>query len=195
MEELAKNLWLLLTIAVPGMATYGTFRLLLLFMHEPGIDRSAFQTIDSSGVLTTAVILAIGTVQQAIGITIESGIALVCTRCRDRHPNFHSLFCQRFRLAASGKLGQDATRILASVFTSLNVMVGQLMILMFLLWCADKSNWGEKVVISCFAAAAFISVVFRVRNAVSIVSLIEQNTAIPENTSANLVRAKAASRF
>jgi hypothetical protein len=67
-----KNLWVNLTVVVPGMVTYGMWRIVVMLMGYKGID---FKTIDGSVVLSLSVLFAIAILQQAVGISIEALLA------------------------------------------------------------------------------------------------------------------------
>ncbi|MBZ5679733.1 MAG: hypothetical protein LAO24_06485 [Acidobacteriia bacterium] len=174
MDELIKNLWLLLTLAIPGMTTYGAFRLLLILNGSQRIDKAVFEKIDASALVTTCLIIALAVFQQAIAIAIEAGISFVCTRCRNKHEEYYTLFCERFKMAARGKLGQDATRILGNFFLSLNVTIGQCMVLAYLIWYEKPNNRIPELVILVFIAMGLASAVFRLRNAIGVVGMVEQ---------------------
>jgi hypothetical protein len=173
MDELLKNLWLLLTLAIPGMTTYGAFRLLLVLNGSQRIDKAVFDKIDASALVTTCLIMALAVFQQAIAIAIEAGISFICARCRHKHEEYHALFCERFKMAASGKLSENATRILGNFFMSLNVTIGQCMVLGYLVWYERPNNRTPELVILLFIAMGLVSAVFRLRNAVSIVSAVK----------------------
>lgn len=172
MDELLKNLWLLLTLAIPGMTTYGTFRLLLLLNDSVRIDQAVFEKIDASVLVTTCLIMALAVFQQAIAIAIEAGLGFVCARCRVGHESYHALFCERFKLAARGALNEDATRILGNFFLSLNVTIGQCMLLAYLVWYEKPNSRIPELVILVFIAMGLASALFRLRNAVSIVDAV-----------------------
>jgi hypothetical protein len=171
MDELMKNLWLLLTLVIPGMATYGTFRLLIIF-NKGAISGSMFEKIDGSALATACVVLALAVLQQAVAIAIEAGLAFVCGRLRQGHEEYYLLFCERFKMAARGELNEHATRILGNFFTSLNVTVGQCLILSYLLWYEnnDLRESAAAQIILAFILVGTASAAFRLCNARSIIS-------------------------
>jgi hypothetical protein len=173
MDELMKNLWLLLTLVIPGMATYGTFRLLILFGGGT-INNAMFDKIDGSVLVTTCIVTALAVIQQAVAIAIEAVIAGACTLLRRGHEEYYALFCDRFRLAARGELNENATRILGNFFTSLNVTVGQCMILAYLVWYENqdilKSTAAQ--IILMLVLIGTISATFRLCNARSIINAL-----------------------
>ena len=78
-------------------------------------------------------------------------------------------------MAARGELNKNATRILGNFFTSLNVTVGQCMILFYLVWYENKNvleSAAVKIVV-VFIGVGIISTAFRLCNARSIISEIE----------------------
>lgn len=72
-----KNLWSTLTVIVPGLVTYGTWKLLLLSGNNWRIDETGLAKVDES-VFLTACVVAIAILQQALAITLE---ALICGMC------------------------------------------------------------------------------------------------------------------
>jgi hypothetical protein len=173
MEELLKNLWLLLMLAIPGMTTYGAFRLLLVLNGSQRINQSVFDKIDDSALATICLIIALAVFQQAIAITIEAVISCICARRRNKHDEYYTLFCERFSMAARDKLSEDATGILGNFFMSLNVTIGQCMVLAYLVWYERPNNRAPELVILLFIAMGLVSAVFRLRNAISIVGAVK----------------------
>lgn len=114
MDAWIKNLWLLLTLAIPGATTYGTFRIILLLNGSTRIDKTAFEKIDTSGLLTTCIIVALAVLQQAIAIPIEPLLSAIFNRHRRKYNAYCLLFSQRFKRAAGGDLNEEATRILGN---------------------------------------------------------------------------------
>jgi hypothetical protein len=164
--DLAKNLWFLLTLVIPGLVTYGTFRL-LLFMD--GVDANLagrLDKLDDSTFLAVSVVLAIALSQQAIAISIEALLAAIAVRFKDRAPQFHELVCERFKLAAKGKMSEDATRITGNFFLSMNVTVGLLLILAFFLGYEHKPLLSPvPLILEGLSLAGLISTVYRFFNA------------------------------
>ena len=77
LEAVAKNLWLLLTLVIPGLFTYGSWRVLLILEPSAHLDINALNQIDSSVIASASIIIAIALLQQAIAIAIESVLALL----------------------------------------------------------------------------------------------------------------------
>jgi hypothetical protein len=170
MDAWIKNLWLLLTLAIPGATTYGTFRVILLLNGSTRIDKSAFEKIDSSGLLTTCIIVALAVLQQAIAIPIEPLLSAIFKRHKPKYNAYYLLFSQRFKRAAGGELNEDATRIMGNFFMSVNVIIGQCMILLYLVGYEAVRRKGVVVTISVIIAMGLISAVYRLHNAASIAS-------------------------
>ena len=128
-ESVSKNLWLLLTLVMPGFFTYGMWRILLFLEPglKPGMDNLA--VIESSVIVLSSIIISIAWFQQAIVIAIEAMITFIVKYRKTRLPRLHALFCERFALAASGKLDQSATRIIGNFFLSINMLIGLVLLL------------------------------------------------------------------
>lgn len=166
LETLAKNLWLLITVGIPGMFTYGVWRVLLLLEPSNCLDMTALNQIDSSAIASASIVIAIGLLQQAIAITMESLLTLLAKIRQKKWPNIYSLFCERFELAAAGKLDENATRIIGNFFQSMNISVG--LFLVFLYFVAYEGMGTDEwipIAIMVFLAAALITTVFRMLNA------------------------------
>lgn len=171
MDALTKNLWLLLTLVIPGMTTYGTFRLLILFGGGT-INSGMLDKFDQSALVTTCIVMALAVIQQAVAIAIEAGIACACRKRKRKHEEYYLLFCDRFKMAVRGELNENATRILGNFFTSLNVTIGQCMILSYLVWYenADILRSPAVRIILVLILVGTVSATFRLCNARSIVS-------------------------
>lgn len=77
LEAVAKNLWLLLTLVIPGLFTYGAWRALLLLEPSVRLDINALNQIDSTAIVSASIIIAVALLQQAIAIAIESVLTLL----------------------------------------------------------------------------------------------------------------------
>ena len=133
METISKNLWLLLTLVIPGFFTYGLWRLSLFFITERPLTDEALKQIDASTLTTTCIIFAFALMQQAIAISIEAVVysRLIRKEKKKGHnkPETKSslmevLFCERFDLTAQGKLNERAERMVGNFFLSFNVSIG-----------------------------------------------------------------------
>ncbi len=166
LDTVAKNLWLLLTLVIPGLFTYGTWRVLLLLEPSVRLDTEALKQIDNSAIASASVIIAIALMQQAIGIAIEAVLTLLAKIRKTEWPNFYSLFYERFALSAAGKLDENATRIIANFFLSINMSVGlSLLLFYFLAYEAMKIKQWIPLGIVILLAATLITTIFRMLNA------------------------------
>jgi hypothetical protein len=166
LEEVGKNLWLLLTLVIPGFCTYGAWRLLLLL--RPGSDRiaSALTAIDDKAWVTASIIAAIALLQQAVSIVSEAALTGLAKLMRPRWPDFHALFRERFDLAVSGKLCESATRIVGNYFLSTNICVGLgFLLLYFLLYEKIGIRHWIPVSLALLLAAGIVTALFRLYNA------------------------------
>lgn len=165
-EAMAKNLWLLLTLVIPGLFTYGAWRVLLLL--EPGtrLDIAALNQIDSSSIASASIIIAVALLQQAIAIAIEAALTLLAKSWQTKWPNIYSLFCERFALAAAGKLDENATRIIGNFFLSINMGIGLVLLLLYFMAYESMSldQWIP-VGLIILLIATMITTVFRMFNA------------------------------
>ena len=132
-----KNLWVNLTVVVPGMVTYGMWRIVVMLMGYRGID---FETIDGSALLSLSVLFAIAILQQAVGISIEAMLAGFFYVFEDKWVNAHKLFVGRFRTLATERYNEPVMRTIGQFFLSLNVWVGQVMILAFVIYAQNPAS-------------------------------------------------------
>lgn len=171
LEEVAKNLWLLLTVVIPGLFTYGAWRLLLLLEPSKSLDSAAFEQLDDSAIASASVVIAIALFQQAFAIAIEACLTFVAKQRKNQWPHFYALFCERFALSAAGKLTENATRIIGNFFLSINISVGLLLLLVFFL-AYEKSSATDwiPVGVGLLLGAAVISAIFRMLNAMWVIA-------------------------
>ena len=166
LEAIAKNLWILLTLVIPGLFTYGAWRILLLLEPSKRLNIDALHQIDSSAIASLSIIIAVALIQQAIAIAIESVLALLSKSMKKKWPNIYSLFCERFKLAAAGKLDENSTRIIGNFFLSVNMSIGlSLLLLYFLAYEVMGANQWIPLSIIVLLIATLISAVFRMLNA------------------------------
>jgi len=166
LEAAAKNLWLLLTLVLPGLFTYGAWRILLILEPSTHLNIEALNQIDSSAIASTSIILAIALLQQAVAIAIEFFLTLLAKVKKDQWPNYYSLFCERFQLAASGKLDENTTRIIGNFFLSINMSVGlSILLLYFMAYEKLNINHWVPVGIMFFLVATLITTIFRMFSA------------------------------
>lgn len=164
--EIAKNFWLLLTVVIPGLFTYGLWRLLLLLEPSKGLDSDTLMQIDDSVVVTASIIIAIALLQQSVAITIEALLAYIANNQKKRWPNFYSLLCERFELSASGKLDKNATRVIGNFFLSINMCVGlSLLLIYFLAYDGLNNDHWIPVSLMVLLAVTLLTTIFRGVNA------------------------------
>jgi hypothetical protein len=166
LEALATNLWILLTLVIPGLFTYGAWRIILILQPSTSLAADTFNQIDGSALLTASIITAIALGQQAVAIAIEAGLAALSKATSNIWPNLHLLFCERFALAASKKLDENATRIVGNFFLSVNVCIGLgLLLLYFIGYESMKPEQWIPRILMALLAVAVITAVFRMINA------------------------------
>lgn len=166
LEAVAKNLWLLLTLVIPGLFTYGVWRAILLLEPSRRLAVDALGQIDSSALVTTSIIVAVAVLQQALAIVVEAALSLLAKIMQKKWPNFYALFCERFELAAAGKLDENATRIIGNFFLSTNMCIGLgLLLLYFLAYESMGLTQWVPIGLTVLLAATLITAVFRMLNA------------------------------
>ena len=166
LEEVAKNLWLLLTLVIPGLFTYGAWRVILLLEPSRRLAVDALSKTDSSALVTTSVIVAIALLQQVIAIVGEAALALLAKIMRKKWPNFHTLFCERFAFAAAGKLNESAAQIIGNFFLSTNISIGLgLLLLYFLAYESMRLTQWVPIGLMVLLTATLTTAVFRMLNA------------------------------
>ncbi len=166
LEAVAKNLWLLLTLVIPGLFTYGAWRAILLLEPSTRLAVDALGRIDNSTLATTCIIVAIAVLQQAVAIVVEAVLSLLAKIRQKKWPNFYALFCERFTLAAAGKLDENATRIIGNFFLSINMCIGLgLLLLYFLAYESMEFTRWVPLGLIALLVATFTAAVFRMLNA------------------------------
>ncbi|MCP4604411.1 MAG: hypothetical protein GY847_28460 [Proteobacteria bacterium] len=166
LEAIAKNLWILLTLVIPGLFTYGAWRILLILEPSKRLNIDALNQVDSSAIVSTSIIIAVALLQQAIAIAIESALALLAKSRQKKWPNIYSLFCERFELAAAGTLDESATRIIGNFFLSINMSIGLVLLLFYFLFYESMCvNRWIPLSVSVLLIATLITTVFRMLNA------------------------------
>ncbi len=156
----------MLTLVIPGLFTYGAWRVLLLLEPSSRIDIVALKQIDSSSIASASIIIAIALLQQAIAIAIEAALTLLAKSKKTKWPNIYSLFCERFALAAAGKLDENATRIIGNFFLSINMGIGLFLLLLYFMDYESMSlNEWIPLGLIVLLIATIITAVFRMFNA------------------------------
>ena len=166
LEEVAKNLWLLLTLVIPGLFTYGAWRAILLLEPSSRLAVDALGQIDNSALVTSSIIVAVAVLQQAVAIVVEAALSLLAKIMQKKWPNFYALFCERFALAAAGKLDENATRIIGNFFLSINMCIGLgLLLLYFLAYESMALTQWVPIGLIVLLATTLTTSVFRMLNA------------------------------
>ena len=170
LDTVLKNLWTLITIILPGLFTYGAWRLLLILQPSNVVNLDDFSSVDQSSTITWSIIISIALLQQAIGITIEYFLYMIANYREKEWPNFNKLFSKRFELAKSGLLNKYETSVIGNFFLSLNVLVGLLFLLCYFLYYEGLqiTNWVSLLIIF-FMIVNSIAIIFRMKNAINIV--------------------------
>lgn len=130
---LANNLWISLTLILPGFFTFGLWRLLLLLEPSSRLDTVALGQIDSSVIVCTSVIIAIALLQQIVALLIESilGCLMPAYTLKRKRAQRRLLFCGRASLKGTGEKHDAVARIVGSFYLSLNISVGLLFMLVY----------------------------------------------------------------
>jgi hypothetical protein len=162
-DVLAKNVWLLLTVVLPGFFTYGLLRLVLFFAHSNHLTPDVLTGIDSSALITTSIIIAIALLQQFFSIAIE-GLCALCGRLFKIHV-LTTLFFDRFMLSAKGTLTETQQSIVGNFFLSFNISVG---IIMVIVYCSVYESVHTGV-LYLLLAGALVAAVYRGVIAVSVI--------------------------
>lgn len=169
-ELVPKNLWVTLTVVLPGAATYGSWRLLLLSRSAWRLELETLEAIDGSVFLSTCVVAAIALVQQAVGILIEPLCMGLCLLTGSRHSGWSRLFFGRFTMMATEKVSEATGRTVAQFFLSVNLFFGQLMIVAyFLVFEGVSAAEGFAFLLYAIAAALGLTALVRAFNARSVI--------------------------
>ena len=175
MESIGKNLWMLITIVVPGLFTYGAWRLLLFLYPSSTLTIETFEVIDNSSLITCCIIIAIALLQQALAIVIEFFLSLISLIRKEQWKNLHSMFWDRFKLASEDCLNESSERIIGNFFLSLNILIGLLFILSYFVWYEHLTlnSWVLKSLIF-FIVVNSITAIYRLINAVSVIAICKK---------------------
>lgn len=164
-DWLFKDFWTTLTVAIPGLVTYGTWRLLLLSGNVWKIKSGELSQLDDSVVVSIAIIAAIAILQQAVAITIEAfigGLMKLVKYKEDIEGPWKILFLKRFDLELKELLNDHALRTVGKFFLSLNVLIGQVFIfLYFMIVEKIDATSGIYIVLLCMIGFTFLSCLYR----------------------------------
>ena len=169
-ESIAKNFWILVTIMIPGMFTYGMWRLLLILHPSTNIKSEVLVQLDELSVLTWSVIIAIALLQQSIGLIVESFLCFIAKLTKTHFKRFYLLFYKRFELANMGLITNYASSVIGNLFLSINIFIGLLFLLAyFLLFEKLTVNHWIIYFILIFLASTFINVIFRIKTSLKVI--------------------------
>lgn len=168
-EAIAKNLWMLITIVLPGMFTYGLWRLLLLLHTSATLDTNALEQVDNSYVITWCLIVAIALLQQSIGLMIEFALYSLSRRKKDDRL-FKKLFYQRFLLAQQDKLKGYSSNVIGNFFLSLNIFIGIVFLFVYFLLYEKVAilHWIP-LTLTFFAGVLLVNLIFRYKTSIQII--------------------------
>lgn len=196
MESISKNLWLLLTLVIPGFFTYGLWRLSLFFVTvRPNLTDATLKQIDESTLTTTCIIIAFAIMQQAIAISIEAFIYYFSNRktsenSHQKKSTLHTLFCHRFKLSANDQLNERAERMIGNFFLSLNVSIGiTILIVYFIYYIGFENSRTVLLGLTLLLPATLITTYFRMVIAKELICTIpdtRQNKNIEPQQNKNL---------
>ncbi|KGL58782.1 hypothetical protein [Polaribacter sp. Hel1_85] len=169
-EYLAKNLWVLVTIMLPGMFTYGIWRLLLILNPSSIIQTAYLTQIDELNVLTWCIIIAIALLQQSVGLVIEFVLFFITRKKKMPLSNYHLLFHKRFKLANKNKITDYANSVISNLFLSINIFVGLLFLLIYFLFFENLEfqHWIICVLIF-FTITVLLNVFFRIQTSLKVI--------------------------
>ncbi|MGK9369554.1 hypothetical protein ACSSWA_11690 [Melioribacter sp. Ez-97] len=172
MESITKNIWILLTLIIPGLFTYGIWRILMLLYPLAKISSESLGRIDDSALVSASIITAIALVQQSAGLVIESLLYALVLKRKEKWVNTYAVICKRFELEAAGKLDENTKRIIGNFFLSVNMSVGLiLLIIYFMAYEGLSFNHWIPITLIMLIAASFTASVFRLLNAARAVSV------------------------
>lgn len=165
-SELGKNLWILLTLVIPGLFTYGAWRLILILEPSHRLTAEVLSKIDDSAFVSSSIIVTIALAQQAGAIVIETLLTVFVKLFKKKCPNLHTLFCKRFAMSANGQLDENATRVIGNFFLSTNTCIGMALLLFyFLAYESMTLNSWIPLSLLILLSATLVTSIFRMINA------------------------------
>ena len=187
----------MLTLVIPGLFTYGLWRLSLFFITglPESLTPETLKQIDASNMTTTCIIFAFALMQQAVAISIEAVIYYFLNKDSKEKPGKYkkektdkksmlkTLFCERFVLASKGQLNEQAERIVGNFFLSMNVSIG---ICLLIAYFTGYIGFGksQSVIIGLIVLlpAALVTTYFRMITAEKIITECGKTQAAQEQT-------------
>ena len=176
-EVIGKNVWIMLSVIIPGCFTYGLWRLLLILQPSQIINYEHFKRIDDSSLITTCIIISVALLQQIGGIFIEFVLSMIAKLRKNSWENFYCFFWDRFELSSKGQLNENSTRIIGNCFLSINILVGMIILLIYftMFESLTLSHWTPKLLL-IFLAINLLTIFFRINNALSLFGEIKKET-------------------
>ncbi|AFN75975.1 hypothetical protein MROS_2745 [Melioribacter roseus P3M-2] len=172
MESITKNIWILLTLIIPGLFTYGIWRILMLLYPLAKVSSESLSRIDESALVSASIITAIALIQQSAGLVIESLLYALVFKKKEKWVNMYYVICKRFELEAAGKLYDNTKRIIGNFFLSVNMSVGLiLLIIYFTAYESLSFNHWIPITLIMLIAASVTASAFRLLNAARAVSV------------------------
>ncbi len=120
-----QSLWIILTVMVPGLVFYGTFRILAGVL---GISLPFLTGLDKAGdAVSISILFAVMFTLQFFGIATES-LAFKYGPYKHKKPEYQKAFRKRYQIIATMDPAKDyhVERIVAQFFMSHNIAVGMI---------------------------------------------------------------------
>jgi hypothetical protein len=169
-SSITKNLWLLLTVVIPGLFTYGLWRILLFLAPTNHPENIIFSQIDSSALATTSVIFALALIQQSFAISFESLCTFVSVRKKKSFDDAKKekgkeklfFFIERLEQLALNKINESTKAVIGNFFLSLNMLIGLILLMIyFIQYEGLKFGHWIPVGLSLLMAATITTALFR----------------------------------
>ncbi len=125
-----QSLWIILTVIVPGLVFYGTFRILTGVL---GVNLPFLAKIDQAGdAVSISILFAVMFTLQFFGITAES-LAFKYGPYKHKNGKYQNAFNKRYEIIATMDPEKDyhVERILGQFFMSHNIAVGMIINLLW----------------------------------------------------------------
>lgn len=119
MKSLLDNVWIILTVAIPGLVFYTTFE---IWTNILGLNIDFFSDINESATIFVAFVIALGFIIQLVGIVIED-IAFKHGFYLSKKVNHENIFENKEIIISDNCSGNTyyVERILAQFFMSNNI--------------------------------------------------------------------------
>ena len=170
-EILVKNLWTLVTIVLPGLFTYGLWRLLLLLNPSIYLTLEEFSNLDQSSVITWSLIISIALLQQSLAIVLE--FVLYKLSQKKVNSSKYLLFVKRFELSNKEKLKGYNSSVVGNFFLSLNILVGlSFLLVYFVLFEKVSITHWVPILIIIFMISTLINSIYRYQISIKILKIL-----------------------